>query len=435
MRKHALLRSRADCFKDVSLDDIRSDYELVRFLGPLGSEPHTSFFAQLDTADAIDSYPAPGLAGAHEAMQKLADAGYAIIALTGRQPTLREATLRELTAATLSERISQLITVPAGVTRGTVCEAKSRLLAELQSQYVIVAVIGDRPTDIAAAHARGLPAILLRTTINKQERARLIDGEPELVADVHNWADVPPLVAAIEQGCEPMGRVRSEMISQYSDWLAHLDGKASICVMISGALSAVSGQLLFSHLEGLRTEVGGFSIAETSLLLLAFSTAVLSLLYAIQAYTSRRTSGEHSGQPVRAVMRQWVGTLGAPLVWSRVPGDACDDLQKLRAASAAAQTHAHMRLLFRRYRTIDLDVVSNLRLFELRAANYQKLYAERLASKLLQLAIFLVFAWIVVEIVDVTVHLGAGNASQTSPPSINRSSQTTLIDPATTPVP
>lgn len=424
IRKFSLLLALApERSTGVTIENVRSDYELVRILGPTGSTQSENFFRELDTAQAIEKHPAPAVPSAKAALDELAHRDYAIVAVTSRGPALHDATLRELEAASLP--VSRLLTVPDGVSREQVCEAKTHLLALLQSEYEIVSVIGDRPSDIFAARAHGIPAILLTTTVSPAEKTRLHDEPFELIANVPNWQNIPSLVEAIERGSPALNSLRQEMISNYTDFLKDLDAKANICVLISAALSAVSGQILHVHLVELKKHLAIFPILQTVLLSLAFGAAMFSLAYVIQAYTSRRTSGEHTGKPTRIVLKQWLGTfLGHPEAWIRDHLDAVHDNEALRQASVAAKTQAHVRFFFRRYHSIDSDIIKNLRMFELRAANYRKVYPERAASKVLRLAIFFMFLWMCMEGAEVVWNHANSGTVKVIPPSPGSSTPT-----------
>lgn len=404
VRKFSLLRALApERSIGVTLEDVRSDYQLVSVLGPTTCMESQQFFRELDTIQAIEEHPAPPVLGAKDALDKLARRQYAIVAVTSRGPALHGATLRELQTASLP--VSKLLTTPDGVIGEQLTDAKFRLLASLQSEYEIVAAIGDRPSDIFAASRCGIPALLLMTTVSSVERTSLREEPLELIASSPNWLDFPSVIDAIERGSPSLDSIRQEMIADYASFLGDLDAKANICVVISAALSAASGHFLYNSLVGLKKLVAFFPILEAIVLFISFGTAVLSLLYAIQAYTSRRSSGENAGTVIRTVIRQWTSTpLDRPTARPGIPFDPIHDNEALHRSSITAKAHAHVRFFFRRYHSVNSEVVSNLRMYELRAANYQKLYAERIASQWLRLAITSMFLWMCIEGADVLLN-------------------------------
>jgi hypothetical protein len=91
--------------------------------------------------------------------------------------------------------------------------------------------------------------------------------------------------------------------------------------------------------------------------------------------------------------------LGKPKSWTYVSGDAIDESFAVRKAAPNEKRGAHLEFFYGRYGTYDPEAIRNIRLLELRATNYDKLYAERCASVLLACGLTLVVAWSVVHLV------------------------------------
>ena len=60
---------------------------------------------------------------------------------------------------------------------------------------------------------------------------------------------------------------------------------------------------------------------------------------------------------------------------------------------------AHLSFFYEKYKSRKSDTLLNLRLYELRASNYSKIYPEIIASNLLISSIFLLFIWVIITII------------------------------------
>jgi len=96
------------------------------------------------------------------------------------------------------------------------------------------------------------------------------------------------------------------------------------------------------------------------------------------------------------ILKQWFAVFfDHPEKWKSVPNDAIREYEALKLADEATKTRAHTRFFRDRYKTLNPDSLLNMRLYEMRAANYAKVYPERISSKLLVFAIVLAGAWVV----------------------------------------
>ena len=262
---------------------------------------------------------------------------------------------------------------------------KQKELAELAKDYDVIAAVGDRPSDISAGLAQQIPGILLRTTLSKEQVRGYADNRQVHICET--WVAVAAALQLIDAGRRDSRALRDTLSSQYALWLRDIDEKCRTVVTVAAALSAISGHYLLDP-----AVPPYFSI----LALFAFLCSVLSMVYAIRGFTSRSIS--HGAIPVRTHLGQWFSILlGVPARWMRITGDAIDQYEELKKATELDQSRVHLHLLFRRYPTLDADARLNLRLFELYAANYAKLYAERLASQLLIIAVVVMVVAVIVS--------------------------------------
>ncbi len=390
IRKLPLLREMfPERSTGIGMPAIRDDYWLTSVLGDRTHDASRSFFAHLDSRDAIQKYPAPLFEGSREAVDRLRSAMYRIVIVTARPESLRAATLRELKRAGLEIGDCDLLmnTDPDSTSP---LALKTSIVRSLDGNYRVAAYVGDRGEDVRAAHLNGIPAILLTSTLRTSEILELQIKDEIGLTIATSWAEVPGIVQGLAAGTAQMRSLRDMFIGQYSDWLSDIDRKASTSVALAGVLTAVSGKLLIDP-DSSMSSFHALSRASDVILSLAFLSAVFSLLYSIMTYTARQTSGNNSGQRIRSKMKQLIGILFGKSV--ALPGDPIDQYRRLRESSQALQAHQHQAFFYDKYRSYNADALMNFRLYELRASNYSKLYAERIASKLLVCSIVLLVTW------------------------------------------
>ncbi|MGO9377804.1 MAG: hypothetical protein ACLP29_04530, partial [Dissulfurispiraceae bacterium] len=268
---------------------------------------------------------------------------------------------------------------------------------ELSLTYNILAVIGDRPEDVIAANRNYLTVVLFKSTMTDCEINELSKEYGANLIICTSWPEIYMMIERLESGKLKMEDLRLAFTDQYAKWLGDIDNKCRIVATISAALSALLGKVVFDMFS---TCSGSAEKAITGVLSLALLCSVLSMLYSIRAFTSRHTSGKEGGITVKTRVKQWVAILlGWPEKWSYISDDAVDYCKKLKQGNEAQRSKAHLRFFFDMYKTYDPDALSNLRLFELRAANYAKLYAERIASSLLGFSIVITIFWFVLKMI------------------------------------
>jgi phosphoglycolate phosphatase-like HAD superfamily hydrolase len=392
VRKWALLRHLGIAGADLA--GVREDFWLRGFLGDESAEAFKNFFEQLETPETIERHIAPLFSGAKETIAWLTKRRVAVHYVSGRPESLRAATLAELRSHGLSVdngvlhfsgRVTGQLS-PGSSSLGA--EAKARLIGHIAQRWEILAMVGDRPEDVEAGTNAGVPGILLASTTGAAGVRQEVSGAPSAVCD--SWPEVAIELAQILSGTEEIRRQRQRFVDNYVTWLGEIDSKSQTTILIAGALSALTTPVLTGE---------HFNFRVDWMLVLVLLLSILSMVYAIRAFTSRYTSGALTARAIPVKLKQWLAILlDWPESWKSVPNDALRDYQALKAADAATQARAHLQFFQERYRTRDPDVLLNLRLYEMRAANYAKLYPERLASKLLVTAIALSGIWVVIRV-------------------------------------
>jgi len=116
--------------------------------------------------------------------------------------------------------------------------------------------------------------------------------------------------------------------------------------------------------------------------------------------TSRRTSGPSTGIVILANIKQWFSILiGRPKSWQSKPDDAISFYHSLIENTDEKKARAHYDFFIKEFGTYDPESLANLRLFQLRSANYSKVYAETIASRLLMVSIGLMLIWLILHFI------------------------------------
>jgi hypothetical protein len=87
-----------------------------------------------------------------------------------------------------------------------------------------------------------------------------------------------------------------------------------------------------------------------------------------------------------------------PKDWQYKEGDEIWEDVKLRNSTLADKSKAHIKFFQTKYNTLDPNVISNLRMYELRATNYSKLTGELIASTLLIFGLIFAMIWIGIKV-------------------------------------
>lgn len=396
VRKARLLSSLpAELVGTVSLDEIRADFHLISILGAREAIVSKQFFTRLEQPATIAVHIAPLFPYAKETLDHLAGQGLAIIVVTARPNQLRDVTLSELKSLGLDQLISDLVMMePHRIdSEGDkeIIDFKAKCLHDLLINFDVVAFIGDRPEDLSAAQMHEIPFILMRTTLTSAEVLKL---EQKGIWLCNSWEEADSLLESIRAGQEKMNDLRIAFANQYARWLTDLDNKCFIICTIAAAITALTGKLILDLMAGQRL---GFERWETIPIAIALTLAIFSMLYAICSFTSRHTSGLEASSTIRVGPKQWFAYLfGHPSSWLSVNHDPISQYNEL-VEDPSKQSRAHQQFFYSKYKTYDPDVLLNMRLYELRAANYSKIYPERWASTLLSWAIFALLVWIIIK--------------------------------------
>lgn len=391
VRKLAILKNLIEPnVLNIGIEDIRTDFHLTTLLDGNARHELERFYSILNSDRGIRYFQAPAIKDAISVLNALLKDGYAIIALTARHEGLRSATLEELKRLGLDLDTTELIMLPQTVDLheplfDELYDFKSRSLIDISKQYEILAYVGDRDSDaIAAIKASVRPFILISSSTN-EELDNLKQQYPQIEI-YKNWDEIYRKIKHIKSQLIEFKNLRNNIVNQYGAWLRDVDEKCRVTVMISTLLVGIAGNQILA----------GATTFSKIFLIIAFISALGALIFGIRGYTSRHTSGTRARQPISSGIKQWFAYLfNTPKSWFYLPGDPIDDREKMLSLPQNIRSKADEAFFLKQYKTLDPDTIYNIRLYDLRAVHYSKVYGERIASRLLTFGILSMFLWLI----------------------------------------
>lgn len=372
--------------------DIRRDVSL-EFIGDRNSAPARHFLTEFSNPDIVSSINLNPIPGCVEAINGLIKQSIHIALITSRHISLRKDTIESLERIGIHSKDYDLFMHENNSPldpkeHNSEVIYKTNQMEKITASNNVIAAVGDRQTDIQAAINARIPAILLTTTIKAEEWEQLKLNNHVGLARCDTWSEVLLNIGHFQSGSSQMAELRKSFTEQYSSWLQNLNGLSSIDVTIAAILAAFSSQAVLNTT---------LHIVSRCFAIIPLIIALLSIIFAIRAFTSRYTSGSDTNKAIVPVLRQVFSILiDSNREASKYrKGDAIDDYVTLRKKNIAAQARAHLDFFFKRYGTHNPSALLNLRLYEMRAVNYSKAYAEHMSSTLLVWGIVLIVFWVV----------------------------------------
>lgn len=393
-RKQLILKDKFSI--DVTINQIRDDFELNTILGE-NTEIRKKFFSILDAADAINLYSAPIFQNANDILNTFNKEGISIIYLTARPEFLKEATLNEFTKLGIDLSTSPIFFKTNEYSNTNNLDYKTKIIHDLGSNYFIVAAIGDRIEDVKASANNHIPSILFTSTTQPSQVLNANIFNPAGFQSCADWNEIEKAIKLYISGNKEIQEFRKQMIDLYSKWLGEIDNKLRVSVSIASILCALSGKILIDLSAS--TTQSGIEKALLYSMLFIFLLALTSLIFALRSITSRFTSGEKSGKAVGVKIKQGFSILFGRHKYESIPGDAISDFEDFKNYDTTQKASAHRTFFYKQYKTYDPDALWNFRFFSIRAANYSKLYGERLASYFLVSAIILLGFWVTLTVI------------------------------------
>jgi len=372
-------------------NQIRKDVKLD-FLGDKSSITSQSFLEDFSDPEVVSKVHLSSIPGSQEAIQSLINQGFEIVFLTARHRPLEEDTLESLKRIGFEPDIYTLYMFdeynPLDPD-STISEQeyKKGVIQKISSISNVVAAIGDRISDMHAAIDAKVPAIMLNSTCCDIEEWNSLNTLNHVgLYRYDSWSEILLSIGRLQVGSSQMEELRQNFSNQYSSWLQNLNSLAAIDVTIASIIAAFSSQAVLNE------TLHSFSrVAVLPSLILA----LLSIIFAIRAFTSRYTSGPDVNNSIIPKLKQTLYILFDTGVNQHKKGDAIDEYIQLKKETEFTQSRAHLDFFYKRYGTYNPNALANLRLYEMRAVNYAKAYPEHISSSLLVWNIIYVVVWVI----------------------------------------
>ena len=384
---------------ELSIDQIKEDYELSGVLGGVDTEVYKNFFAELNTSQSIENIEAPIYDNANSVINNLIDDNITVFVLTGRHKKTRDVTIKELkTNGIYSDKIILMMPEDDLINESSLLEYKAGQINQIIDNYKVLGIIGDRPSDINAGIKCGITTILFNTGKLNNE---FVNEAGHFVCD--DWIDLYSIIRKIKYGSIRINELRTLMINQYANWLSDIDNKARINVTIGIGLAALTGNILINKATLFETLIHWKNI-DVVLIGICFLTSIFSIIFSIYTMTSRHTSGLNATDQIgRKLFNHSMFLLfhnkrfdlkKHKYIGDNDPVKIYDDLKK---KNEREQAMSHIKFFNDKYNTFNDDAILNLRLFAMRATNYSKIYPERISSKLLIFSIIIISLWVIIK--------------------------------------
>ncbi|MCL4270603.1 MAG: hypothetical protein KJZ72_13705 [Anaerolineales bacterium] len=391
IRKQKILKKEFDI--DISLEEIKKDYYLLKCFGNKESVTYKRFAEILDSSDGIKKFKADSFSNSITILNKLIADGYKIIILSARPNLLIQETTEELVALGLNLSSVEIHLNDSGIRTSDEGSSHKKMMINtfLQTEKIL-AVVGDRLSDMSAAKENHLPGILFNAF--EEGMAYFTNAAGFFIQN--DWIDIYNTLQKIRQGNEQIEELRLKMIDQYASFLGDLDNKIILNVTVGVGIMGVSGAIINQKISFATP----LEIFTSLLLLFSFLCALISLLYSLQSVTSRHTSGSKAEQPINVKIYNAINILMPNWFQKYKYVDEKDPVkfyEDLKAQSETEKKNAHITYFQETFGTYNPDALLNLRLFALKASNYSKIYPERISTKLLSISVLLISIWVLVD--------------------------------------
>lgn len=423
VRKHELLKR--DNIKNISLEEIRHDFWLINVFKDSTSRYSKKFFSELEDQNIIRDIKIPLLDESIKTVIKfLSEKEVEVVFLSSRPEHLLEVTEEELESLGIKAKGHVYLSKETDFQADKSYEfnnqkSKSKELTRICKKYNVIALVGDRPSDIDAAISHYIPAVLLTSTVNEKEEKNIREkhnnecaGNNNCVNEVaicNDWNEVERSIIYFFYSSSELSKMRDEFIQNYASWLSDIDSKIKTVVSIASVVMALTAKLMF---DDERTTL------EVTILGVGFLCSAISFLFSIRGLTSRETSGKKAGANIHGTWKKMLSILfNVKSNWLIEDGNAIDDWTKLqkhveisknstnikdsdendRMNSPNYGMKSHQMFFYNKYKTLDYQIVRNLRLLELRKINYEKAFAEQYASLFLIASSVILITWTIFQ--------------------------------------
>lgn len=261
-------------------------------------------------------------------------------------------------------------------------EEMHKYINNTQFTKQIELVIGGSASDVAAAYSCGVPTVIYGKPDEKiiiEHTCKLMQMDADCfdiygIACLNNWYDICVYVKSLLGENCGLDEICNAHSTNYADWLSDLDQKSSLILVVGTFCAAVFVDIL------LQRETHGVNFVSICSLI-GFLSSVFSMILAIRSFGSRVTHGSEAIKHVLNIN---------PFQRRRDSFTYSPVAEKKKISGTQFGRTAKLRYLIKRYGTLDHDSISSKNLFNLRAANYEKIYPEFIAKVLLYCSILMI---------------------------------------------
>jgi len=253
---------------------------------------------------------------------------------------------------------------------------KLKLIKKLASSHNIFVGIGDTKEDIIAFKSVNIIAIQFSYPSFKQRQF--------IESDLYfsKWQDIKNAVNLLTDKSNPLAELQQLHIKEYGEWLGDLDSKSRFLLIIDTALFATATSILIRET----------AFPSSLLFLISIISSIIAMIFCIRSFSSRRIRGIKGGITIslagRTLTNLWRCLIGYKPI---PPGSPIEESEIVRNAKNSRKKVSHIQFFMNNYGTLDPETVMNLRLYELRALNYIKIYGEQWGRRFTFLSIISIF--------------------------------------------
>lgn len=288
---------------------------------------------------------------------------------------------------------------------GQIKQQSSEWKCQFASEYVchkpVLAAISDTPEDVSIFASLGIPSILFNSHGNPDELrsqvAQIIQSEfiSESIRFISTWEEIPDIIRTLDKSEVELLQLVATHTTEYTSFLRDLDAKTRLLLVIATFLGAsffgiswhAFPQFASSTLYKILGVSAGFG--------LIFS--LLAMVFSIRAFSSRHTRGSAAGEVISLKgWRMFFDILRGQEV--RPGGSPVEEAEAARQGKGPTGRLAHLAFFQHHYGTYDPILIRNRRMLDMRALNYQKIYPEVWARRMLIAGLVLVFVCFIVMI-------------------------------------
>ncbi|MBA7710908.1 hypothetical protein ES703_119858 [subsurface metagenome] len=292
-------------------------------------------------------------------------------------------------------------------------EWKCKFISEYASQKPALAGISDTPEDVSIFAKLGIPSILFRSHGKENELRRRIEEitRNEFISKsvqfVSDWQQIPYIVTTLDKAEEELADLVRTHTREYTSFLGDLDAKARLLLVIATFLGASFFGIswhAFSQLGSLQCTVS--KILDWALSVIGgmgLISSLLSMAFSIRAFGSRHTRGVRIGTMISIERWKRFFSNFLPILFGkevRRPDSPIEEANLAREEKGLPMRRlTHLAFFQRHYSTYDPVLIRNQRMLDMRALNYEKIYPEVYARRMLFIGLVLIFICFVIIII------------------------------------